>query len=359
MAMASLSRRLVVVLSALALILPAGATAALAAGHDAPVAIRFPTVPSARYGNDYFGARSGGRVHRATDLFAPAGSPVYAARAGRVVWAPTSEQWGAGFALQILGDDGRTYAYYHLGRAGGSRSAAIASGIKLGSRVAAGQRIGVVGDSGNAAGGTPHLHFEIMDPKVTDPYGGNRVNPYASLLTAQGRRPAQASRSGGSRTATDVLRIGARGSAVATWQRQLNRTRPGNPIETDGIFGPRTQRATSIFQRQVGLGPGGLGVVGPRTRAALDRWVRERSSRGPTAPAVAGTTALRLGSRGTAVVAWQRSLNRVADAGLVADGAFGPLTHHATVAFQRSAGLGPAGLGIVGPKTRAAMAAAR
>lgn len=345
-------------MSAVALIVPTSASATFAAGHNAPVAISFPTVGSARYGDDYFGARGGGRVHRATDLFAPAGSPVYAARAGRVVWAPTSEQWGAGFALQILGDDGRTYAYYHLGRAGGSRSDAIAGGIKLGSRVRAGQRIGVVGDSGNAAGGSPHLHFEIMDPRVTDPYGGNRVNPYASLLAAQGRRPAQASRSGGSRATAGVLRIGDRGAAVADWQRRLNRTRPGNPIETDGIFGPRTQRATSIFQRQVGLGPAGLGVVGPKTRAALRRWTPDRPSRSSTAPTATGT-ALRLGSSGAAVAAWQRALNRVAGVGLVADGAFGPLTHRATVAFQRSAGLGPAGLGVVGPKTRAAMHEAR
>lgn len=350
--MAALSR-LVVVLFASALLVPAGAAAAVAGGHPSVVSIAFPTAPSARFTNDYAAAR-GSRLHRATDLFAPAGAPVFAARAGRVVWAPLSEQGGAGFALQILGDDGRTYAYYHLGRAGGRRTQALADGIKLGSKVARGQRIGVVGDSGNAAGGSAHLRFEIHDA------GGDRRNPYPSLLAAQGRRPARASRSAASRTAATTsatLRIGDRGAAVTAWQRRLNRTRPGNPIGADGIFGARTQHATVIFQRQVGLGPRGLGVVGPRTRAALTRWLRNRSAGGSSGATsnAASRTILRQGDRGPAVTAWQRRLNRARNAGLATDGVFGPLTYRATVAFQRSAGLGPAGLGVVGPRTRAAM----
>ena len=336
--------------------IPAGASAASAGSHTTVVSITFPTVESARFADDYFGARSSGRVHRATDLFAPAGSAVYAARAGRVVWAPDSEQWGAGFALQILGDDDRTYAYYHLGPAGGRRGQAIVSSVRLGSFVERGQRIGVVGDSGNAGGGSPHLHFEIHDGRLRDPYGGNRLNPYPSLLAAQGRRPERPSRSA---TPPASLSIGDRGPAVAAWQRDVNRTRPGNPIETDGIFGPRTQRATMIFQRQVGLTPAGLGVVGPTTRAALERWVREDRLVPTPAPKASAAPVLRLGDRGRAVAAWQRALNRVDRAALAADGAFGPLTHQATVAFQRAAGLGRAGLGVVGPKTRAAMRAAR
>ena len=346
--------RLAVVLFTLALLVPSGASPALA-GTQTVVSITFPTVASARFGDD-FAAPRGSRVHRATDLFAPAGAPVYAARGGRVVWAPLSEQGSAGFALQILGDDGRTYAYYHLGPAGGRRSQAVADGVKLGSQIAQGQRLGVVGDSGNAAGGSPHLHFEIHDPDARDTYGSNRLNPYPSLLAAQGRRPQQASRSqhaSRSTTRSSALRIGDRGAAVAQWQRDLNRARPGNPIETDGVFGPRTKRATQIFQRQSKLTADG--VVGPATRAALKRWKPVRVHRSSSPTATRSTKTLRLGSRGKAVVAWQRDLNQVRRAKLTADGVFGPLTHRATVEFQRSAGIGPGGLGIVGPKTRAAM----
>ena len=335
------------------------ADALAARGYRGAIDIRFPTVPSARYSNDYRAARSGGRRHAATDLFAPAGSPVFAARAGRVIWMPSSEHPTAGFSLWIRDGRGRTYAYYHLGRAGDRRRNAIARGIREGSWVRRGQFIARVGDSGNAAGGTPHLHFEIQDPAVADPWAGNRRNPYWSLLRAQGRRPHRSAtpRSSSSWLSTSLLRRGARGPAVTAWQRNLNRATRGR-LATDGIFGPGTHAATVRFQRSAGLGPQGLGVVGPRTQAAMQRRLarRDAAPRRLVAAVASASTLLRQGSRGAAVATWQRQLNRVRRAGLVTDGIFGPGTHAATVRFQRSAGLGPAGLGIVGPKTRAAMA---
>ena len=339
------SHALFVVLLAV-LLLPV-ATPAHAAGYRDPLSIRFPTVSSARYGDDYGNWRSGGRRHRATDLFAAAGSPVYAARGGRVVWMPRSEYPGAGYSLWIRDNHGHTFAYYHLGPAGGSLRQAVASGITTGSWIRRGQLIGRLGDSGNAAGGTPHLHFEIHDEGVRDIYGGTgRRNPYASLRAAQGRTAPQASRAG---TRSTALEIGARGPAVVRWQRLLNRAISAGLV-ADGAFGPATHAATVRFQRAAGLGPAGLGTVGPQTRAAMARRLAVR------APARATARALRSGSSGPAVVRWQRLLNRAISAGLVPDGAFGPATHAATVRLQRSAGLnGAAGQGVVGPRTRAAL----
>lgn len=134
--------------------------------------------------DDYDAGRAGGRIHRATDLFAEMGTPVRAAMGGVVVWAPASEHATAGFALQVRGDDGRLYAYYHLGPADGTRAQALANGIDDGVRVERGQVIGWLGNSGNARTTPPHLHFEIHDPAVTDPYGTQRMNPFPSLAAA-------------------------------------------------------------------------------------------------------------------------------------------------------------------------------
>ena len=78
----------------------------------------------------------------------------------------------------------------------------------------------------------------------------------------------------------------------------------------------------------------------------------------PHAPAAA--PALRLGSTGAAVTAWQKQLNRWLSlkhlTAVTADGAFGPGTQAATESLQRAAALTPDG--VVGPATRRALAKA-
>jgi hypothetical protein len=146
------------------------------------------------YRDDYHDCRGGSgcpRAHRATDLMAAHGVKVYAATSGVIGWMPgdnpSDPHFSAGYAMQISGDDGRTYAYYHLGRDDESRDSAFAAGLSRGDRVTRGQHIGYVGSSGNASVSAPHLHFEIHDSRITDPYGTDRINPYASLLAAEAR----------------------------------------------------------------------------------------------------------------------------------------------------------------------------
>ena len=72
---------------------------------------------------------------------------------------------------------------------------------------------------------------------------------------------------------------GDRGTDVADWQLQLNTVQHGpfassrtptfGPIETDGVFGPNTERTTRVFQRAEGVAV--TGEVDGATRSAMRR----------------------------------------------------------------------------------------
>ena len=118
---------------------------------------------------DTWGApRSGGRRHKGVDMFAPMNIPVYAMTNG-VISRHSSSRLG-GLGLYLRGDDGNEYYYAHLRR--------IVPGYGPGRRVEAGELIAYNGDSGNARGGAPHVHFEVH------PGGGRPVNPYPFVAAA-------------------------------------------------------------------------------------------------------------------------------------------------------------------------------
>jgi len=122
----------------------------------------------------YTSARGEGRTHDAIDIIAPRGTSVLAASAGRVARLFNSDRGGRTVYV-LTGADGRTVHYYaHLD--------SYASGLAAGQHVRAGQVIGTVGDSGNAAPGNTHLHFAIW--RVADPatfWDGAPINPYPLL----------------------------------------------------------------------------------------------------------------------------------------------------------------------------------
>ena len=107
-------------------------------------------------------ARSGGRTHQGTDMLAEYGTPTVAPVSGRVEHRSVSM---GGLAWFLYGDNGDMYYGAHL-----SDYENVGAGW-----VAQGTVIGYVGMSGNAAGTTPHLHFEIH------PGGGSAVNPYSTV----------------------------------------------------------------------------------------------------------------------------------------------------------------------------------
>jgi len=166
-------------------------------GWEVTLDIAFPTVPQARFSNDYDGARGGGtRVHKSTDVMGQKHWPLYAVVQGTVCYMTgldgVEPSWG--YHLTICGDDGREYDYLHINNDTpgtddglGGVVHAYAPGMRRGLRVARGQFVAYMGDSGNAEETAPHLHFEIHDDTVLDPYGDTRINPFFSLTAAVAR----------------------------------------------------------------------------------------------------------------------------------------------------------------------------
>ncbi len=100
--------------------------------------------------HDYWDGFGAGRHHMGQDIGGKCASKVVAARGGKVQWRGY-QAGGAGYYLVIDGKStGHDYVYMHLRRKLRPRE---------GKRVRTGQRIGRLGQSGNASG--CHLHFEL------------------------------------------------------------------------------------------------------------------------------------------------------------------------------------------------------
>lgn len=119
-----------------------------------------PVQGARRFADGWGQPRGGGRRHLGVDLFAARGTPVVASVGGSV---RHSNGAVAGNAYYLDGDDGNTYYGAHLDT------------LAAPGRVERGAVLGTVGDTGNAVGTTPHLHFELK------PGGGASVNPYPTL----------------------------------------------------------------------------------------------------------------------------------------------------------------------------------
>jgi hypothetical protein len=103
--------------------------------------------------------------HGGIDIAVPVGTPVAAADSG-VVERVTNQPNGAGKFIEIRHEDGTSSLYMHLSR----------QDVTQGSRVTAGQQIGLSGNTGNSDG--PHLHFEVRDRN------GNKIDPNQFLAGA-------------------------------------------------------------------------------------------------------------------------------------------------------------------------------
>lgn len=115
-------------------------------------------------------ARSEGRVHEGTDIFAPAGTPIYSATEGFIYRIGEARRGGQ--TVTVVGGGGRRYYYAHL--------SAYADDIQEGQFVTPETLLGFVGNSGNAQMTPPHLHLGIYDSE-TDVCDWEALNPYPLL----------------------------------------------------------------------------------------------------------------------------------------------------------------------------------
>lgn len=132
---------------------------------------RFPLTGNFSFGSGGagFGAGRPGHIHQGQDIIADSGTPIVAPYSGTISWVDY-QAGGAGYYVVEHADDGRDYVFMHLLK--GSTL------VKQGDRVSTGQRLGLVGATGQASG--PHLHFEVW---VDGPwqFGGHPVDPLPLL----------------------------------------------------------------------------------------------------------------------------------------------------------------------------------
>jgi Peptidase family M23 len=164
-----------------------GAALVCAAGSSAKTDVPpllFPVVGPVEYTNDFGAPRAGG-PHQGNDLLGTKRAPVVAVEEGTVKFWTTSAN--AGCMLYLYGVSGTMYEYIHLNNdltSGNDNKGKCVDGVSYapglidGEHVDAGQMIGYLGDSGDANGIHPHLHFEVH------PNGKRAVSPYPYLKKA-------------------------------------------------------------------------------------------------------------------------------------------------------------------------------
>jgi hypothetical protein len=275
-----------------------------------PVPILFGVAPNQV--NDTWGdARSNGRTHEGTDIFARRGAYIVAPSDSVV----TSIGYGAngGNFVYTTNPGGERFYFAHLED--------YRDGLKVGDILKKGDLIGYVGDSGNAQGTSPHLHLGIYERGAENPYPrmteeftiDERISAVERILEdaddadaearvlvgdqptffrqakaagedlpdeiveALARTVAPAPSTGGGASGSTGIRdltLGASGADVTKLQATLIAQKKGSAATAlaaagaTGYFGALTQKALAEYQAAVGISPAS-GYYGPLTRAHM------------------------------------------------------------------------------------------
>jgi murein DD-endopeptidase MepM/ murein hydrolase activator NlpD len=134
----------------------------------------FPVYGPVSFGDSFGAPRPNvpGGWHHGEDIFAPLGAPVLAVADGTLHTIGFTKI--GGYRLWLRDRNGNEFYYAHL--------SAYSPLAVEGREVRAGDVIGFVGDTGDAEGGLPHLHFEIHPAAMVGLGYDGVIAPYPILL---------------------------------------------------------------------------------------------------------------------------------------------------------------------------------
>jgi murein DD-endopeptidase MepM/ murein hydrolase activator NlpD len=134
----------------------------------------FPVYGTASFGDSFGGPRPNvpGGWHHGEDIFAAEGTPLLAVADGTLHTIGFTKI--GGYRLWLRDTEGNEFYYAHL--------SAYSPLAVEGRTVEAGDVVGFVGDTGDAEGGSPHLHFEIHPAAMAGLGYDGVVAPYSILL---------------------------------------------------------------------------------------------------------------------------------------------------------------------------------
>jgi murein DD-endopeptidase MepM/ murein hydrolase activator NlpD len=135
----------------------------------------FPVYGPASFSDDFGAARADTGWHHGNDIFAPLGAPVLAVTDGTLFLVGWNTIGGNRVWLRDL--QGNEFYYAHL--------SAFTPLARDGAQVKAGDVIGFVGATGDAAGTPTHLHFEIHPAALLGMGYDGVIDPYPYLLAWQ------------------------------------------------------------------------------------------------------------------------------------------------------------------------------
>lgn len=220
--------------------------------------------------HSFFGdSRDGGRRdHHGIDIFAPRGTPVVAAVAGRVSRVRTTAVGGR--VVWLRDDTERQSVYYaHLEE----------QLVERGARVRPGDTLGLVGNSGNARSTPTHLHFGIYRR------GRGPVDPYPFVEPLPTEPPVAFPADPGTwrRVAAERVRLRVAPDQAAPEVARLDQD---VPVRVDAVAGEWLRIAVPDGRK--GFLAGRLTEpVGTIRSASLDTVTPLREGPDPTAPEVA------------------------------------------------------------------------